>query len=154
MNLSELDVVLSRAGEQDWRLSMRVGRQVAESWPRRRVLISWSGEVLPSGSRNEVLVPCQHDVRHIRMSLQNRRIPLHETGELALERLDHASAPALGHGLGHGIREDVLLPFLQAIEDATRRGLGRGLRNLEASIHISVDGAQEDGMDRHTLACQ
>src|SRR5262249_17014203 len=57
----------------------------------------------------------------------------HESCELALERFGYASAPALGQGLGRGIRENILFAFLQPIEDALRRGLGRGLRYLEAS---------------------
>src|SRR5215472_12782314 len=56
----------------------------------------------------------------------------HEGGVLALELLRYASAPALGHGLGRGIGEDILFPFLQPIEDAQRRGLWRRLRYLEA----------------------
>ena len=48
----------------------------------------------------------------------------HEGLELALERLGHAHAPALGDGQGRGIGEDVLVAFLQAIEDALRRRLG------------------------------
>src|SRR3977135_1451482 len=39
---------------------------------------------------------------------------------LALKRLDRTAAPALRHGLRHWIREDVLLPFLHAVEDGLR----------------------------------
>src|SRR5215472_8086981 len=65
----------------------------------------------------------------------------HESCELTLELLGYASAPTLGHGLRRGIGEDILFPFLQPIEDAQRRGLGRRLRYLEASVHVGVDGA-------------
>jgi hypothetical protein len=55
---------------------------------------------------------------------------------------------------GRGVGENILFPLLQPIEDALCRGLGRGLRYLEASGHIGVDGAQENGMDRHAFARQ
>src|SRR5260370_19063845 len=80
-----------------------------------------------------------------------RRAPGHEGCELALESLDYASAPALGYGLGCGIGENILFPFLQPIEDPQRRGLGRGLRYLEAAVHVCVCRAQDDGMDCHAL---
>src|SRR6266550_478541 len=48
---------------------------------------------------------------------------LRERRQLALERLGHAVAPALSQGLGHGIGEDVLLFFLDGVEDGSRDGL-------------------------------
>src|SRR5579864_1175014 len=83
-----------------------------------------------------------------------RCVRRHESCELAFEGLAYASAPALSNGLGRGIGEDVLVPFFQAIEDALRRGFGRGLRYIEATVHVGVDGADEDGVDRHALRRQ
>src|ERR1022692_913200 len=53
----------------------------------------------------------------------------HETCELTFERLDYSIAPALGDGRGCRIGEDILFTFFQPVEDALRRGLGRGLRD-------------------------
>src|SRR6266478_3175731 len=83
-----------------------------------------------------------------------RRALRHESCELALERLGYAGAPPLRDRLGHGIGEDVLFASLQAVEDASRRGLGRDLGYVEPPVHIGVDGPQEDGMNRHALAGQ
>src|SRR5262249_24776652 len=93
-------------------------------------------------------------VATFRTSRRIRCALLHEARELALERLGHAGMPALGDGLGGGIREDFLFASLQSIEDPSRCGLGSSLRNLESAVHIGVDGAQDDGMDRHALARQ
>src|ERR1700737_439914 len=93
-------------------------------------------------------------VAKLATSLKIRRAPRHESCELALERLDCASAPALGDGQGHGVGKDFVFAFFQPIEDALRRGGGRGLRSLEAAVHIRVDGAQDDGMNRNALAGQ
>src|SRR6186713_1669943 len=82
------------------------------------------------------------------------RRALQERCKLALEFLDDARAPACGHRLGHRVGEDLLFTVLQSIEDAARRGLGRRLRDLEASIHIGVDGSEEDGVDGDALARQ
>src|SRR5216684_531432 len=73
----------------------------------------------------------------------------YERRELALERLGRTAAPALGHGLRHGIGEDVLLPVLHSVEDGSRDGLRRGLRYVYAPGHIGVRGAGEDGMHPH-----
>src|SRR6266478_2226508 len=83
-----------------------------------------------------------------------RRALRHESCELALERLGYAGAPLLRDRLGHGIGEDVIVAFLQAVEDASRRGLGRDLGYVETPVHVGIDGTQEDGMDRHALASQ
>jgi hypothetical protein len=74
--------------------------------------------------------------------LEQRRI-------LALERLGRAAAPALSHGLRHGIGEDVLLPVLHSVEDGSCHGPRRGLRDVEASGHIGVHGPGQDGMNAH-----
>ena len=87
-------------------------------------------------------------------SFQIRRALRHESCELALQRFDYASAPALGDGQGRRIGKDVLFALLQTIEDAQRRGLGRGFRYLEPSVHIRIDGSEDDGMDRHALSGQ
>src|SRR5260370_39135705 len=78
-----------------------------------------------------------------------RRALRHESCELALKRLDYAGAPALRDRLGRGIGEDVLVAFLQAVEDASRRGLVRELGYVEPSVQVGVDGGQDVGMDRH-----
>src|SRR6266508_6992450 len=78
---------------------------------------------------------------------QERRI-------LALERLGHTAAPAVRHGLRHGIGEDVLLLVLHSVEDASRDGLRRGLRYVEASGHVRVHGAEHDRMYAHAPSCQ
>src|ERR1700678_2486670 len=88
------------------------------------------------------------------MSSQIRRGLRRESRELAFERLDCASAPALGDGPGCGVGKNFVFTFLQAIEDAQRRGFGRGLRYLEAAVHICVDRAKDNGMDRYALAGQ
>jgi hypothetical protein len=66
-----------------------------------------------------------------------RRALLHESRVLALERLGYASAPAVRHGLGRGIGEDIFFPFLQPIEDARRRRLGEAFSISKPRI-ISV----------------
>ena len=55
---------------------------------------------------------------------------------------------------GRGVGKDIVFAFFQPIEDALRRRLGRRLRCLEAAVHIRVDGAQDDGMDRYALSSQ
>src|SRR5581483_6757986 len=52
------------------------------------------------------------------------RRPVDEGRKLASERLDRTAAPALGQRLRHGVREDLLLVVLHAVED----GAGDGLR--------------------------
>ncbi len=47
-----------------------------------------------------------------------------------------------------------LFALLQPVENAARRGLGRGLGNVEAAVHVGVDGAEDHGMDRHALPGQ
>ena len=69
----------------------------------------------------------------------------HESCELARERFHCPIAPAIGDGLGPGIWEDFLFVLLQRIENAPRRGFWRSLRYVEASVHIGIDGAQDDG---------
>ena len=86
--------------------------------------------------------------------MNNRHGLRHKDCELMLECLDYAIAPALGDGLGRGIREDVLFPFLESIEDAQRRRLHRGLRDIEAAVHVGVGRADDDGVDAHALAGQ
>src|SRR5713226_8258417 len=78
----------------------------------------------------------------------------YERRELALERLGRTAAPALGHGLRHGIGEDVLLPVLHSVEDGSRDGLRRSLRYVEAPSHVGVGGAGEDGMNPHAPSGQ
>src|SRR5713226_4359591 len=78
----------------------------------------------------------------------------YERRELALERLGRTAAPALGHGLRHGIGEDVLLPVLHSVEDGSRDGLRRGLRYVEAPGHVGVGGAGQDGMNPHAPSGQ
>ena len=73
-------------------------------------------------------------------SPRNRCAFRHETCELALERLDCASAPARGEGLGRGVGKDVVFAFFQSIEDTLRSRLGRGLWYVEAAVHICIDG--------------
>src|SRR5215472_3741602 len=74
------------------------------------------------------------------------------SGELALQRLGCAGAPTLGDRLRHGIGEDVLVAFLQTVEDAARDGLRRKLRYVEVSRHVGVHGAGEDGMNLYALS--
>src|SRR6267154_5391029 len=76
---------------------------------------------------------------HIRYALG------HETCELALECLECACTPALREGQGRRVGKDFVFAFFQPIEDALRGGGGRGLRDLEAAVHIRVDRAQDDG---------
>jgi hypothetical protein len=71
---------------------------------------------------------------------------------LAFERLCHAGAPALGDGLGCGIGEDLLFTPFQSVEDAFRGSRGCGLWNVEAAVHVGVDGAEDDGVNRHAVA--
>src|SRR2546425_360646 len=72
-----------------------------------------------------------------------------ENRDLAFEGLDYAVAPTLGDGLGHWIRENLLFAFFHAIEDGHRDGLGRGLREIDASGHIGVDRSGQNGMNGH-----
>src|SRR5215510_9409090 len=82
-----------------------------------------------------------------------RALP-HVSCEPALERLGSTGAPALGDGLRIRIGKDVLFSFLQSVEDASRRELGRGFRYVEASGHVGVDGTWEHGVNRYALAGQ
>jgi hypothetical protein len=45
--------------------------------------------------------------------------------------------------LGCGVRRDILSSS-HPLEDVHRRGFGRGLRYLEAVVHICVDGDQNE----------
>src|SRR5260370_40379501 len=54
---------------------------------------------------------------------------------------------AMDSDMGSG--EDVLIPFLHSVEDGSRNGLRRGLRYVEASGHIRVHRAGQDGMYPH-----
>src|SRR3979411_2858748 len=78
----------------------------------------------------------------------------YERRKLALERLGHTAAPARSQGLRHGIGEDILLPSFQSVQDAFRDGLRRALRYFEASGHIGVHRAREDGMNAHAPSGQ
>src|SRR5258708_13765266 len=73
----------------------------------------------------------------------------HVSAELALERLGCAGAPTIGDRLRHGIGEDVLVAFFQAVEDASRYGLGSKLWYVKVPRHAAVHGAGEDGMNLH-----
>src|SRR6266700_6479506 len=83
-----------------------------------------------------------------------RRARRYETGKLALQRLECTVAPAVCDGLRCGVGEDLLFAPLQAVEDSLCGRCGRGFRNLETTVHVGVDRAQHDGMDRHAMACQ
>src|SRR6266568_695192 len=69
--------------------------------------------------RTGEFLPC-----HVQVSLWR----CYERRTLALERLGRTAQPALGHGLRHGIGEDVLLTLLHSVEDGSRDGFRRGLR--------------------------
>src|SRR6266700_2617982 len=99
-------------------------------------------------------VPPVLSADYVAVSRNFRRALRYEGSELALERLGYASAPAVGNGLRHGVGKDFLVASFQTIEDAHRRRLGRSLRYLEAAVHICVDGAQHDGVDRCAFAGQ
>src|SRR5437870_4149767 len=73
----------------------------------------------------------------------------HVSGELALQRLGCAGAPTLGDRLRHGIGEDVLVAFLEAVEDASCDGLRRKLWYVEVSRHVGVHGTGHNGMNLH-----
>src|SRR6266700_1013517 len=75
-------------------------------------------------------------------SFQQRRV-------LALERLGRTAAPALRHRRSHRIGEDLVLPVLQTLEDCARDRLARGLRDVEASGHVRVGRAGQDGVYPH-----
>src|SRR4029077_20328827 len=77
-----------------------------------------------------------------------------ESRKLALERLGRARVPCLSDGFGRRIGEDLLFPSLHSIENARCRGLGRGFRYLKTTIHIGVDGTENDGTDPYSLASQ
>ena len=49
------------------------------------------------------------------------------------------------------VREDVLLPGLDAVEDRERHVARRGLRQRELTDHVGVDGARVDAEDRGAL---
>src|SRR5262245_15117750 len=87
-------------------------------------------------------------------SLISIHVLCHERRILALKRLGGAAAPALRHGLCHGIGEDVLLTFLHPVEDGSRNGLRRGLRDVVASGHIRVHGAEQGRVNPHALSGQ
>src|SRR5215510_1033281 len=72
-----------------------------------------------------------------------------ERGELALERLDGAAAPAVSDGRRRGVGEDVLLVVVHRVEDGSRDGLRSGLRYVESPGHVGVGGAGQDGMNPH-----
>src|SRR5690242_14910942 len=59
---------------------------------------------------------------YLGMSRNVRRGWRHERCKLTLECLGYAAAPAVGDRLGRTIGKDVVLLFLQSIEDAPRRG--------------------------------
>ena len=82
------------------------------------------------------------------------RLPRHECGELAFQRLDGAAAPAVGDGLSRWIGEDFVFALLQAVVDACRRGFRRSLRNLKAAAHFRIDRAEDNGVDRHPISRQ
>ena len=102
--------------------------------------------------------PTQQETRHRRVPravLRGTRCVLRrECCELALECLAYSGAPALGDGLGRGIGKDFLFTFLQSVEDAGSCGFGRDFRYVEAAVHISIDGADDYGMNRDALAGQ
>jgi hypothetical protein len=51
-----------------------------------------------------------------------------------------------------GIGEDLLFTLFQSVEDAFRRSRRSGLWNVEAAVHVGVDGSEDDGVNRHALA--
>src|SRR5437870_6544132 len=63
------------------------------------------------------------------------------------QRLRHTPAPALGQDLRRGIGEDLLVALLHSVEDGSCNSLWRGLRNFEATGHVSVCGSGQDGVD-------
>jgi len=65
-----------------------------------------------------------------------------EGGVLVFEGLHGAGEPALGKGCGCGIGEDVLVAVLDAGEDGAGGGFGGGFGNVEAAVHVGVDGAR------------
>src|SRR5438445_4019336 len=62
-----------------------------------------------------------------------------EKRDLAFEGLDYAVAPALGDGLAHWIRENLLFAFFHAIEAGDGGRLGRGLLEIDASGTSGID---------------
>src|SRR5579863_7311199 len=79
------------------------------------------------------------------------RVAKNEGSELPLERLGCTIAPAVRDRLGCRIGEDVLLAPLESIEYPARRGLGRRLRDVEAAVHVCVDGTQNHPVDLDSI---
>src|SRR5579872_2649992 len=78
----------------------------------------------------------------------------YEGGILPFERLYRAASPAFGHGCRHRIGEDVLLLLLNPGIDGVRGGFRRRLGNVEAAVHVGVDGTGEYSMDLYPLRGQ
>src|SRR5580658_5327977 len=76
----------------------------------------------------------------------------HETCELTLHRLDRTVAPGISDGRRRRIGKDLVFATLQSVENAGCRGLRRCLRYLEASVHLRVDGAEHDRVDRNAFS--
>src|SRR5215470_20385939 len=87
-------------------------------------------------------------------SLISLDVPCYERRILALERLGGSAAPALRHGLCHGIGENVLLSFLHSVEDGLRNGLRRGISDVVSSRHIRVHGAEQGRVNPHAPSGQ
>ena len=49
------------------------------------------------------------------------------------------------------VGKNVFLAFLQPVENCRGGGLGRGLRYLEAAVHIGINRPQDHRVDRHSL---
>src|SRR5258705_13589985 len=89
-----------------------------------------------------------------RRLLGSRRCQMHECLELALKRFRYAITPSFRDRLRTRVGKDLLFTLFKTIEDAGCRCFGRRLRNLQAAVHIRVDGADDDGMNRDALVGQ
>src|SRR5712671_3262210 len=77
---------------------------------------------------------------------------MHECLELALKRFRHAITPSFRDRLRTRVGKDLLFTLFKTSEDAGCRCFGRRLRNLQAAVHIRVDGAGDDGMNRDAVS--
>lgn len=73
---------------------------------------------------------------------------------LALERLRRTTAPVVGPRLRHRIRGDVRIAVLDSVKNGSRQGFWGAFRYVEASGHVRVHGAGQNGVDGHALSSQ
>src|SRR5207247_4501334 len=84
----------------------------------------------------------------------SRRGRRHECPELTLKRLRYAVSPSFRDRMRNRVGQDLLFTLFKTIEDAGCRCFARRLRNLEAAVHIGVDGADAAAIIRDSFGCQ